>query len=92
MGQIAVMGNKKTLDDVITKLGLDVPVTGGDTKIIWTPDNEVEVNNARRTFAELRERGYATFSVRDNGERNERVAEFDPHAEKLIFVPPMMGG
>jgi hypothetical protein len=65
----------------------------GDTKIIWNPDNEDEVANARRTFDELRRKGFTAYRVDDTtGKRNEVLREFDPDAEKLILRPAMVGG
>lgn len=65
----------------------------GDTKIIWDPENEDEVANARRTFNELvTDRRFKAFRVRERGAKGEAIDEFDPAAEKLIIVPPMAGG
>jgi hypothetical protein len=65
----------------------------GDTKVIWSADNEDEVANARRTFDDLvTKRGFAAFAVGARGNKTDRVREFDPTAEKIIIVPPMQGG
>ena len=64
----------------------------GDTKTIWDPDNEDEVAAARRTFDELKGKGYAAFSVKGDGEKNESLEEFDPEEGKIIMVPPIRGG
>lgn len=64
----------------------------GDTKIIWDSEQEAEVDNARRTFDDLRAKGYAAFAVGRRGEKAEMVREFDQNAEKLIMVPPVAGG
>jgi hypothetical protein len=64
----------------------------GDTKIIWDPDNEDEVANARRTFDDLRKKGYVAYNVAPRGAKGEVIREFDPAAEKLIMAPPMVGG
>lgn len=65
----------------------------GDTKISWDKDNEVEVENARRTFDELmgKER-FAAFKMKGRDGKGEQITEFDPDAERLILVPPMAGG
>lgn len=64
----------------------------GDTKIIWSRDNADEVENAKRTFRDLRGKGYAAFLTDKKGEKAEQIHEFDPNAERIIFVPPMRGG
>lgn len=65
----------------------------GDTKIMWSRDNPVEVDNARAAFAKFKKEGFAAFKCRGkDGERGEQVDEFDPAAERYIFVPPMRGG
>lgn len=64
----------------------------GDTKLIWSPGNEAEVDNARRTFNDLKAKRFVAFAVKKDGEKGERVTEFDADAEKIIMVPPMQGG
>jgi len=64
----------------------------GDTRIIWDPDNETEVENARRTFDELIKKRFQAFKVKGNGQKGEVVREFDPEAEKLILAPALVGG
>lgn len=65
----------------------------GDTKIIWDVANEDEVANARRTFADLRKKGYLAFRVNDDdASKGEQINRFDEEAEKMILAPPMQGG
>ena len=65
----------------------------GDTKVIWDPENEAEVKNAREMFDNLvKGKGFAAWSVNKKGNKDERVTKFDPAEEKLILVPPMAGG
>ena len=65
----------------------------GDTKIIWDSDQDAEVENARRTFDELRGKGYLAFRVRDDdAAKGDQIREFDADAEKMILSPPMQGG
>lgn len=65
---------------------------GGDSKLIWSADNEAEVEAARNMFDDLRDQGFAAFSVDKEGEQDRRIEEFDPEAEKIIMVPPIRGG
>ena len=93
--EMRIMGTEAQL-----KIALkDVPenqlpdgVKGGDTKLIWAADNADEVENARRTFDDLRKKGFAAFKVNRLGNKGEQVFAFDQDAEKLILVPAMRGG
>lgn len=81
--------------DIDTTTHGEMAVMGrdGDTKLIWSRDNADEVDNARRTFRDLKAKGYACFRTRGkNGDRGEQVTEFDPNAERYIFIPAMAGG
>jgi len=64
----------------------------GDIKVIWDPEKPDEVDVARRTFDELKEKGYNAYSVKRRGDKGEVVRKFDPEAEKIIMAPPMAGG
>jgi hypothetical protein len=65
----------------------------GDTKVIWSRDNADEVEMARKQFAEFKKKKFVAFSVvGKSGEKGVQIDEFDPNAERIIFVPPMVGG
>ena len=65
----------------------------GDTKTIWDPENETEVQIARETFEKFKKKGYIAFSVRGkDGEKGEQIREFDPKAGRIIMSPPLGGG
>lgn len=64
----------------------------GDTKTIWDPRNEDEVEVARDTFKKLKSKGYLIYRVGANGEKSEAMHKFEPTAEKMIAVPPVVGG
>lgn len=64
----------------------------GDTKTVWDSDNAAEVEIARETFEKFKKKGYAAFSVTKKGDKDEQIHKFDPEAEKIIFVPPIVGG
>ena len=65
----------------------------GDTKIVWNPDNDDEVENAERMFDEfVKEKKYAAFSVGRKGKQDEQIRKFDPNLDKMILVPPICGG
>lgn len=65
----------------------------GDTKIIWDPTKQAEVDTAKESFDRLvKKERYLAFAVNDKGDKGEQLREFDPRAGKLILVPPMVGG
>ena len=64
----------------------------GDTKIIWDSANEDEVEEAKRTFKNLKDKGYAAYSVNKKGDKGEVIKKFDADAERIIMAPPMVGG
>ena len=65
----------------------------GDTKILWSRDNEDEVAVARKTFDEMKKKGFTAFRVTGkDGVAGEQMREFDPAAERIIFTKPHAGG
>jgi hypothetical protein len=64
----------------------------GDTKVIWDANNSDEVENARRTFDDLRKKGFLAFKVKGDAGKGEQITAFDASAERLILAPPMRGG
>ncbi len=59
----------------------------GDTKIMWSKDNDDEVEVARNTFRDMKKKGYQAFKVvGKKGDPGEQMNEFDPDAERIIFV------
>jgi hypothetical protein len=64
----------------------------GDLKVIWDCEKHDEVEAARKQFNDLTAKGYIAFSVKKNGEQNEKISKFDPELEKMILVPMVRGG
>lgn len=64
----------------------------GDTKISWSPDSAVEVDEARRSFENMKRKGYMAFRTNRDGTKGEQIREFDPHAAAIILAPQMQGG
>jgi len=62
----------------------------GDLKIIWDPENEADVEQARKTFDEwVKDKKHAAYAVSAKGEaiKSKRIREFDPELEKIILGP-----
>lgn len=65
----------------------------GDTKVIWDRNNPDEVAAARATFDALaKTKRYLAYKVKEGGDQGEQIRAFDPNAERIILVPPMVGG
>ena len=71
---------------------LSVMDTTGDTKLIWNASNQAEVDAAKEMFKTLRKKKYIAYSVSDDGKKDEIIHEFDPNLEKIIMIPPIVGG
>lgn len=89
-----MLPNEMTFADVPAGLNA-MAVMGheGDTKTIWNKDNPDEVDVARRTFNDLKKKGYYAYRVvGEKGDKGEIMHEFDPKAERMIMALPMVGG
>ncbi len=65
----------------------------GDTKHMWDKTKPAEVEAAKALFDSLIKKGYTAYSVAgEKGDKDKQVREFDPDAERLIFVPPVQAG
>jgi len=80
------------MSKVVTRGEMAILDETGDTKLIWDSDNDDEVKNAKRTFDDLKKKGYAAFKVDKKGEKGSIMEEFDADAEKIIMAPQMRGG
>lgn len=64
----------------------------GDTKVIWDPENDDEVDAAEEQYDTLIEKGFNAFAVKKGGKKGKAIKEFDPDAGKIIMVPKIVGG
>ena len=66
----------------------------GDTKQIWDPENETEVEAAEMLFNELvKKKGYFAYYVDYKGKKTtKQMKVFDPTAGKIIIVPTVVAG
>ncbi len=64
----------------------------GDTKIIWDPANTDEVESARRSFEELRGKGFTAYRVTEDGKTDAVIRTFEPDAARVILKPAYAGG
>ena len=82
-------GNLEGRNDMSELMVLDQT---GDTRLQWRGSDPTEVAAARKRFNELKSKGYAAFKVNRSGNQGEQIDAFDPDAERLVLMPPMVGG
>ncbi len=65
----------------------------GDSKHIWDPSKEDEVEAARTLFNFFVAKGYTAWRVvGKEGEKGDKMVAFDGKAGMIIFTPRMVGG
>jgi hypothetical protein len=65
----------------------------GDTKVMWDQDRTDEVKAAREMFQSLRKKNYLAFRVEGKeGNKGSQIDTFEPSLERIIMVPPFVGG
>jgi len=89
MTTLVAEANKVEIPGVGVMVILD---SSGDTKHIWDRSSEVEVEKARGLFDRMIKRGMQAWSVTRKGDKDRKITEFDPEAEKIIFSPALVGG
>jgi hypothetical protein len=77
---------------IIITLRPEMAKDGGDSKFVWNRNNTVEVEEARELFNRMKARGMQAWSVTRKGDKDRKISEFDPQAEKIIFAPALVGG
>lgn len=71
---------------------MEVLDSSGHTKTTWDSSNAAEVSAAKATFENLTSKRYKAFKVKSDGSEGSPMRDFDPEAEKMILVPPVVGG
>jgi hypothetical protein len=64
----------------------------GDVRTIWNPNVPAEVENAKKTFDDLKSKNYEAFRVDESGGKAGRMDTWDEQAGKIIMVPRLVGG
>jgi hypothetical protein len=64
----------------------------GDMKVEWDPKSDIEVEAARKTFDEMKGKGFTFFKMKTGGRKGEQIRFFEPDARKIIGVAQMVGG
>jgi hypothetical protein len=81
----------------LTTSELSKQITGnsieGDDRIVWNKRYLDQVKEASSKFYELKKLGFQAFLAKRNGQKsNRQMFRFDPNAEEIIMVPPIVGG
>ena len=71
---------------------LSVVDATGDTRIDWDSSKPFEIEQARKKFNETLKSGGKAFRQNHFGEKAEEIREFDPDAEHITIVKPLVGG
>jgi hypothetical protein len=65
----------------------------GDVRQMWDRKNKEEVAAARTQFDDLTGKGYLAYKAEGkDGRQGEQIRTFDPKAERIILVKPLVGG
>lgn len=60
----------------------------GDERFSWDAGDFAQISEAKRFFGEMIAKGMVAYYIDPKGHRSGRImAEFDPHAEEMIFAP-----
>lgn len=86
IGKIRFLCNKE-MSLKITGNGID-----GDDHFIWDRRFADNIQEARDKFYKLMDQGYLAFYVKADGLQGQRMLKFDPNAEEVIMVPPVVAG
>ena len=73
----------------------DIKWLAGDTTIRWNANNPEEVELARKAYEAYKKKHPQALAYRtDRNEKKEAnsIKDFDPNAELILMVEPMVGG
>lgn len=89
MGEMVMYGKPEKTSEGHEIIVLDL---SGDSKILWDPDNEKEVEAAKEQFDLLKKKGFTMFRVDKKGDKGKRMDSFEESAGRIIAAPQIMGG
>jgi hypothetical protein len=65
----------------------------GDIPFMWNGQDPDDVGAARKFFADQKKKGYIAYrSEGKDGHRGQVIHDFEPEAERIIFVKQHVGG
>ena len=89
------MSTTTTADTNLENVGtLHIMDSSGDTRIMWDPRNQDEIDIAKAAFKKAKDKGMVAYAVDDKGEKREGevIREFDATRGKIIMAPQLVGG
>ena len=70
-----------------------VMCSSGDDTILWDPQSQKSIDNAKKKFDEYVKKGYKVYRLDGKDKKTGRqLTEFPTFAAKLLFVPKIVGG
>ncbi|MGE0764982.1 MAG: hypothetical protein AB7L90_00830 [Hyphomicrobiaceae bacterium] len=64
----------------------------GDARHEFDPVDAHSIAEAKSRFEHLIGQGYSAVAFGDGDASGSRITEFDPEAERTIFIPRLVGG
>lgn len=64
----------------------------GDTTVEWDPDDSNQVEMVKKSFNDMKAKGYRFFEKKKGGEPGRRIDVFDPSIEKMVMVKQIVAG
>ena len=67
-------------------------VEKGDIRLEWNPENKEEVSQAEKAYKAAVDKGFIAARMYYNGKKGEQLTKFDKFAERILLIPPIVGG
>lgn len=64
----------------------------GHSSLEWDANNEIEIQNMKKKFKEMIDKGYSAFKIDPKTKKSTPLTEFDPIAEEILLTPPARKG
>lgn len=66
--------------------------TAGDIPLDWDPADPASVSLAREAYGKAIALGFKAYRMDARGKQGSPMSSFDPSAENLLLIPPIVGG
>jgi hypothetical protein len=64
----------------------------GDIPLDWNPADPASVGLAREAYGKAIALGFKAYRMDARGKQGSPMSSFDPAAENLLLIPPIVGG
>lgn len=82
VGELRVIGRSSTV--------MVGDIVQGDFRVIWRNDKVEEILFAEKTFKEYINKGW--IAIGEVAGKKKQIFNFDPHLDKILLAPLMVGG